>query len=229
MRALTFNAWIGQDATDDPRDRHDLLDHLNHLVDVADHPEVVSLQEVWDWTGERVDGYRCVQAPRDRFPGREARSTILLVRRDLQVTARGARQAQGGGWTGPKHGKPHPARVFPRASFRDDQDEDLVWDIIGVHRTRPPWSHQGRAFRGEHRTLVDWTRDRRPGPVVLLGDHNGPMEDLARDIGGEAHLVGPDGVVARGCVVVGQHRVAGHFGGDGHRPILTRLVARPRP
>lgn len=227
MRALTFNPWIGQDATDDPRDPHDLLDHLKRLLEVTGEPEVVSLQEVWDWS-EQVPGYRVVRAPRSRFPGREARSTQLLVRRDLEMVGRGARQAQGGGWTGPKHGIPHDARVFPRASFRDARDPALVWDVIGVHRTRANWSPDGRAFRGEHRTLVDWTRDRRHGPIVLLGDHQGPMEDLARDIGGTAHLRGPDGVVVRGAVVVGQRRVAGHFGGDGHRPVLTRLAARPR-
>lgn len=226
MRALTFNPWIGQDATDDPRDPHDLRDHLRNLVRVTEEPPVVALQEVWDWT-EALPGYRRIQAPRSRFPGRKARSTILLVRRDLEVVGRGARQAEGGGWTGPKHGLPHDPHVYPRVSFRDPREPDLVWDVIGVHRTRPGWSPQGRAYRGEHRVLVDWTRDRRPGPVVLLGDHNGPMDDLARDIRGEAHLLGVDGVVARGCVVVGQHRVAGHFGGDGHRPVLTRLVARP--
>lgn len=224
MRALTFNPWIGQDETDD-RDGRDLLDNVVRLLRTADHPEVAALEEVWDWS-ERVPDYRRVQAPRTRFPHREARSTQLLVRRDLDIVGVGARQAEGGPWTGPKHGIQHPARVFPRVTFRDDRDPAVRWDVVGVHRTRPPWSPEGRAYRGEHRTLVDWTHDRKSGPVVLLGDHNGPMGDLARDIRGEARLIGPDGVVVRGAVVVSQHRVPGEFGGDGHRPVVTRLVAR---
>ena len=225
MRVLTFNAWIGQDATDD-RGRDDLLDHVRHLLAVTEFPEVATLQEVWDWR-ETVPGYRRVQASRKRYPRQEARSTILLVRRDLQVVAHGAVEAYGGGWTGPKHGTPHDARVFPWVAARQDA-QSPTFDVMGVHRTREAWSRDGKAYHGEHRAIVEWSRRRRPGPLVVAGDHNGPMEALARDLGGQARLRGIDGVVVRGAAVAGQRRVPGDYGSDGHHPVLTRLVARPR-
>lgn len=228
MRAVTFNAWVGQDKHHSPGDRHSLYANVMRLLEETEEPEVVSLQEVWGW-GERVPGYTRVQAPRDRFPHREARSTQLLVRkRGTRLLGKGAREAGGTWWTGPKHGLHHPPRVFPRAAFLDEE-EDVAWDVIGLHRTRPPWSPGGRAYAAEHATLVDWAHDRPKGPVLLLGDHNGEeaAADLAKAVGGLYRLRGVDGFVVRGAAVAGHHRVPGEFGGDGHRPVLGRFVARP--
>lgn len=228
MRALTFNAWIGQDKDHRPGQTDSLYAHVMALLEATDHPEVLCLQEVWGWA-ERVQGYTRVQAPRDRFPHREARSTQLLVRRKgTRIVRRGARDAGGTWWTGPKHGVHHPPRVFPLAAVLEE-DTDVTWDAIGVHRTRPPWSPDGKAYKAEHRTLTEWAHDRPRGPVVFLGDHNGDeaAEALADSVGGHAHLRGVDGYVVRGAVVAGLHRVQGDYGGDGHRPVLARLVAKP--
>lgn len=229
MRAVTFNAWIGQDKHHTPGDRDSLLANVMRLIEATEQPEVVCLQEVWGWD-ERVKGYQRVQAPRDRFRHREARSTQLLVRRKgLQLLGRGAREAGGTWWTGPKHGIQHPPRVFPRAAFLEE-DTGVAWDTIGIHRTRLAWSPGGKAYKAEHNTLVDWGHDRPRGPIVYLGDHNGrdAAEELAEAVGGVARLRGVNGFVVVDAAVAGVHREAGSFGGDGHRPVVGRFIARPQ-
>jgi hypothetical protein len=224
FRVVTYNAWIGQDETDDDG-RGDLLDNVIRLIEAAGDPHVLSLQEVWDWS-ERVPGYRRVQAPRDRFPHREARSTQLLVRRDLPLIGHGAREAHGPWWTGPKHGIPHPPRVFPRASVGY---EDVVVDVFGLHFTRPAWSEGGAAWKGEQEVLVDWAHDRPPNrPQVFLGDLQGNnLGHLAHRLDAQVWARGIDGALVHGMTVAGIRRIPGRFGGDGHRPVLLRLVPRP--
>lgn len=230
FRAVSWNAWIGQDATDD-RDPDDLADNVEAMLEAAGRPPVACLQEVSDWREPIRFGYVRVQAPRDRFPHPEARSTQLLVRRDVEVLGHGARQAYGPWWEGPKHGTPHPPRVMPRVTVRWPGVGAL--DAVGVHRTRPAWSTDGLAYRGEAACLVDWNRDRPPGrPQVWLGDWNEPsgasgLVMLADRLQAGVWLRGIDGFLVHGLAVAGVRRLPGKFGGDGHRPVHIRLVGRP--
>lgn len=229
LRAVTWNAWIGQDATDDPGPG-DLLDNVLALIKAAEDPHVLALQEVKDWS-EPVPGYRRIQAPRDRFPHQEDRSTVLLVRRDVRLLGHGARRALGPWWTGPKHGTPMPPRVFVRATLWHPGAGAV--DVVGLHRTRPNWSRDGMAYEGEAAALVDWARDRATRDnQVWLGDWNEPADAsglvrLAAHLDANVHLRGIDGGLVHGLVTAGVRRIPGRFGGDGHRAVHLRLVGRP--
>lgn len=230
FRAVTWNAWIGQDATDD-RDRDDLHDNVEAVLEAAGLPAVLALQEVWDWRERPPLGYRRYQAPRDRFPHQEDRSTQLLVAPGVRVLGHGARRAYGPGWTGPKHGLTKPPRVFPRVTLGWPGVGPL--DVVGVHRTRPAWSRDGVAYHGEAACLVDWHRDRPDDrPQVWLGDWNEgddsrDLLSLSRHLEAGIWLRGIDGALVHGLTVAGRRRIPGNFGGDGHRPVHLRLVPKP--
>lgn len=223
LRTLTWNPHIG---------RGDELSRvLPGVLEDARWPHVVSLQEVWDWSG-KVDGYRRVQASPVHFPHHEARGVQLLVRKErVRLRGSGAQQVDGGVWIGPVHGRPHPPRVYPRATVVRD---GVVWDVIGVHRCPGgPDAERDRnrdAWADEHRLLVEWS-DRRPrGPFVLLGDHNNHAGDtdplsvsgLASRIGGMVALERIDGAVVRGVGSAMATTMPDYYGSD-HRPVAVRL------
>lgn len=241
LPTVTFNAWIGQDATDD-RDPDDLRDNLRRMVaDAADaleaRPVTVCLQEVWDWDGT-IPGYLPVRAPRNMF-GPEGRSTVWLVLDDARVLHRGFRQTPGPGWVW--NGKHKEPRVFPRIRVGWDRQ---VWDQTGVHRTpggpRPRIELNRASWNAEHEMLAGWqTRiaEHRDDAVrVLQGDHNAGAGELAHypySIGtlaetmhAEAALRGVDGFLVAGAEVRGLERLAGAYGGDGHHATVATLAAR---
>lgn len=216
LPVLTWNGYIG-------RDPHERAGALAELVHDTGRPPVIVLEEVWDWPGT-LPGYVRVAAPVRNFPHRESRSTIILVRRrGVRLLHVGFRSAGGPDWHGPKHGYRHPPRVFPRATIRHDK---RTWSIIGVHRTRPPWSEDGAAYEAEEDTLVRWSNRlarRMPDtPLAMVGDHNQHMGMFADLIGGEARLRGPDGVVARDCRIHDVDQLPDAYGSD-HRPVTMRL------
>lgn len=216
LDGVTWNPHIGR--------ADELRELVARLVVMADTPAIVTLEEVWDWHGT-IPGYRRVAADPRRFPHREARSTIHLVRRKgVRLWSHGARQVDGPEWIGPVHGKVHPPRVYPRATIRVDRQR---WDVVGVHRTPGgPDAHREanrRSWRAEHDALVEWSDDRAQArPFLLVGDHQAAPdrhpfghEALARDIGGEAKLRGPDGVIGRSCQLRHVERLAA-LGSDHH-------------
>lgn len=229
LTSLTWNAHVGRG------DR--LSGTLARVLEDAGAPEVASLQEVWDWTGTVAD-YRRVQATPRSFPHREARSTVLLVRDDVRLRGEGAHQVDGGVWIGPVHGRPHPPRVYPRATLRHDRQ---LWDVVGVHRCPGgPDAERERnrqAWADEHRLLVRWSAARAADrPFVMLGDWNNRASDdhplsvtgLSRDIGGRAVNAGValeriDGAVARGVTSMTTSTMADAYGSD-HHPVVVRIL-----
>lgn len=229
VRTLTWNPHIGR--------ADELTGVLGDLLSDTRWPHLVSLQEVWDWSGT-VPGYRRVEADRVRFPHHEARGIILLVRkRGVRVRRTGARQVDGGVWIGPVHGRPHPPRVFPRASIRAD---GASWDFIGVHRCpggpNALRDRNRQAWDDEHRLLVEWHEDFMAShpdrPLAFLGDHNDHEGDdhklsvsgLASRIGGMVALERIDGAVVRDVRSVTTTTIEDFYGSD-HRPVLVNLTA----
>lgn len=225
LSALTWNPHIG---------RADELGHLlPRVLEDAGWPVVVSLQEVWDWSG-KVPGYRRVWANPVAFPHHEARGVQLLVRkRGARVRSSGASQVDGQVWIGPVHGRTHPPRTYPWAIVKHD---GLLWPVVGVHRCpggpTAARERNRRAWRDEHRLLVDWADWRPDGPLVFLGDHNNRATDsaplsvsgLASRIGGSLALERIDGGVLRGCA--GRAETMPDSYGSDHRPVKLYLTAR---
>lgn len=232
LTALTWNPHIGR--------ADELPEVLPRVIEDAGQPHVISLQEVWDWGGT-VPGYRRVEADRQRFPHHEARSTILLVRkRGVRLRRAGARQVDGGVWIGPVHGRPHPPRVFPRATIDAD---GARWDVLGIHRCPGgPDAQRERnrqAWADEHRLLVDWDEDFMANhphrSMLMLGDHNNRATDdhrlsvsgLASRIGGHLALERIDGAVVRDVMAARATTLPELYGSD-HHPVVVGVVARRR-
>lgn len=223
LRCLTWNPHIG---------RADELRHVLQLVvDDARYPHLLSLQEVWDWSGT-IPGYRRVQASPVTYPHHEARSTVLLARRrGVRVRGGGAVQVDGDPWI---YHRLHPPRVYPFVQLRRD---GVRWDIMGVHRCpggpTAARARNRRAWAAEHRLLVGWADAHRDGPLVIIGDHNNRATDdhqlsvsgLAGRIGGQLALERIDGAVVRGCSVEQLATLPDFYGSD-HRPVVMTLSAR---
>jgi hypothetical protein len=237
---VTFNAWIGQDATDD-QDPRDLRDNLIRMInDASDalHARIAAacLQEVWDWEGT-IPGYEAVRAPRDLFRHAEAKSTqwLILERDDFRPSFR---QVPGKGWIW--NGNHKAPRVFPRVIQHHDGRN---WDLTGVHRTpNGPDIHiplNQESWRLEHDMLVRWQNEiaeRRPNrPRALLGDMNAgarekpghpqSIANLADAIGARAAMRHIDGGLVAGAEIKRLQRLDGKYGSDGHHPVAMLLVA----
>lgn len=226
LDGVTWNAHVGR--------ADELRDVVTRLANAAGHPTIITLHEVWQWGGT-IPGYRRVQANPRRFPHRESRNTIHLVRRQLGTVrlTSSARQPGDAVWVGP-HGREHAPRTFLRQTVLHDGRR---WDVVGVHRA---WVGNGaahdrnaRAWVQEHDGLVRWADDRNPRvPFIMPGDWNpGGMkgtrfsvDQLARAIGGDVKLRGPDGVIARGCQLRNVERLDRTFGSD-HHPVRWEAVA----
>lgn len=233
---VTFNAWVGQ------RDRA-LRNNLIDLVDDAGYPDILSLQEVWDWDGT-IPGYDPIRAPHDEFPHPEARSTILLVRRrpGIEIQRTGFIDvADHGGtkWVGPKHGEIHPPRVFPWVRALVD---DQPWGVLGIHRTpggpRPGIRANAPSWAAEDEAIVCWFAAHPRIPCAAVGDQNarrttvGPTSPrgLAKRVEGRLILKGIDGAIATGArpLYVEELRRRDHYGSDGHDPVLITLKENHR-
>ena len=239
LPAVTFNAWIGQDATDD-RDPDDLRDNLRRMMSDASDAlgekiAAACLQEVWDWEGS-IPGYQPVRTPRGMF-GPEGRSTQWLLLDDLDYRA-GFRQAPGEWiWNGNRKAP----RVFPRVSF---QHAGKTWDLTGIHRVpngpKPQIDMNRAAWNAEHSLIEQWQtniQERRPKHLrALFGDWNaGADEDpgypysiarLAKEIGCQTAMRHIDGALVDQRLEVRElQRLEGKYGSDGHRPVIMTLVA----
>lgn len=233
VRAFTWNPHAGR--------ADELPEVLPRVLEDAGSPELVALQEVWDWGGT-IPGYRRVAAPAEQWPHRDARSTILLVKRarGIRVLGETFRQVDGPVWHGP-NGVVHPPRLFPRVALSFG---DWALEGIGIHRTwvNPnPSPHRAgnlKSWEAEHRELLEWAarrHKRAPGrALVMLGDHNGrrtdagrhgtqySLQSLAEHMGGTLELRGIDGAVARD-VRVDQLDELDHTYGSDHHPVSMRL------
>ncbi len=225
LRCVTWNAHVGR--------ADELRQAVAAVIADTHHPHLLSLQEVWDWSGT-VPGYRRVQADPVTYPHHEARSTVLLVRkRGVRVRGGGAVQVDGDPWV---YHRLHPPRVFPFAQLRRG---GVRWDVMGVHRCpggpTAARARNRRAWQAEHRLLVGWADAHRTGPLVLLGDHNDRATDdhqlsvsgLAGRIGGQLALERIDGAIVRGCRVERVRTLPDWYGSD-HRPVTVTLSAERR-
>lgn len=241
LPAGTFNAWIGQDATDDDGPR-DLRDNVRRVVadagDVLGAPLVaLCLQEVWDWDGT-IPGFIPIRARLEDF-GAEGRSTQWLIRDDAEILHTGFRQVPGGDWTW--NGNRKQPRVFPRVVIRWDRQ---VWDLVGVHRIpggpEPAIDLNRTGWNAEHTMLDTWQAriaDNRRGEVrALFGDWNAAEDErpgypysiasLAESVNAEAALRHIDGALVAGAGVRDLQRLENKYGSDGHHPVVMTLVSQ---
>jgi len=204
---------------------------LTDLLEDTDRPAVAALQEVHDWSHD-VKGYDRLAAPSHTYPDREARSTVLLVRRKgVRLLRYGFRDVGGRGWWW-NGGVWHPPRVFPWARLEVDGLGPLA--VIGVHRVPggpvPGIARNAPEWRREHRALVQWHRHRPRVPTVALGDWNDrksteaprSVSALADQVGGTLSLEGIDGAIVRGLRVA-TTELPSRYGSDGHHPVLVHL------
>lgn len=97
--------------------------------------------------------------------GVEGRSTLLLVRHDVPLHAKGA-VVDNTPWIGPKAGIRHPGRVHPTVKAGDVPIRDL-----SVHMP-PGQERNAKAYRSNLNT-IEHRADGWTVPFVLMGDWNG--------------------------------------------------------
>ena len=229
MRAVAFNVWSGQRPDD-------LRDNLLDLVEDAELPEVLALQECKNFRGT-IHGYRRVALDTGH---RENANTILLVRNTTRILKAKYLRVDGPVWIGPKHGIKHPPRVFPWIVAQDPGGD--IFDIMGIHRTPGgPYPHikvNAESWAAEDRELAAWfarREARAPGrPRVALGDWNNrtidlrdlSVRDLAKRVGADLRLKGIDGALVVNATSRRARKLPSLYGSDGHRPVI--VTARPK-
>lgn len=210
MRAVTFNAFVGQPPAQ-------LEANLRELARDTDHPHVIALQEATRWGGT-IPRYRRVAA--DDLERPEAAACVLLVHDGVTMRRRRPIVVQGPGWIGPHLDLKHPPRVFPSVAVKDGR----WWELADVHRVTGGKGRNAEAYAAEGRALEVWSDHRRPGrSQAMLGDWNGIPRGLAKRVGGHLHLHGIDGaVVVNGDAEVTELR--GLYGSDTHHPVMVHLT-----
>lgn len=143
VRILAWNVWRGQDPLDVQVEVATMIDHQQ--------PHVVFLFEAYrcrDALGT-IPGYR-------RFQGRgigEAAACAALVRRDVTVL-RGGWLRMSHPWHGPKHGRRHDGRVWPRLRLRFKRGG--VLRALGVHLATERPAGNAPAVDEQRDALVRW-------------------------------------------------------------------------
>lgn len=226
LRAVTFNAWVGQDP-------EQLQANMLQLIHDTHEPHVVATQE-----SERlrlpVKGYRVLDA--GNYPREEAGMCKLLVRRDvevrkLRIIAVPPHPPQ---WQGPKHDLWHPMRVWIGASLVLD-DGEHPWDVLGGHRVPMGDTRNVAAYATEADTInryLDRRHERRPyRPQVLLMDWNaskqanGPGDParIAARHGGRLAMVAPDGALVINARPTRMRELDSRYGSDNHQPVALEF------
>ena len=232
MRLVSHNVWVGQ------RPRR-LRKNLAALARDTGNPLGILTQEAMR-LDRAIDGYRRLHAPLPAGHPDDL-DMQLLVREDVTIIAPRFVPAGGPWWTGPKHGRKHPPKLFLGATL---EHESRRFDVLNVHRC---WTGRGRrnmaSWRSEHETLTDWlltraARDDGTRPVYAIGDWNGNPKDrgyavtvgeLAEDAGAKAAFRGIDGALAINGTVSRFYELEQRFGSDGHNPLVFDLNHAPAP
>jgi hypothetical protein len=227
-RFIVHNVYVGQHPDS-------AVANLLRLAERFD-PDGFLLQESMRLTGHRVPGYRTLSVPAAERSHADDGNCRVLVREDgVAVRDSYVVRVQAPGWRGPKHGLPHPPRVFVGGAL--DLDPDAGWrrelNLLSVHRMPggPTSRLQGGEanWRGEHEALVRFADGHDGVPLLLGGDwnvrttnrHPLGLAGLARRIGAVVRVKGIDGVLAVGFERVEVRQLFRRYGSDQHRPVVV--------